>query len=230
MPSPSIPTYRRDDGRTPWTIAIVLLTLALVALSPPRSVASSSQEASGRCPYGHEELGTVPLEVGSDLRWGLECRRCGARDFRLVDEDERDRDPFWSRDSMDPDSFELPLHELIRNFPVVDPAAANSPTYGQMFERGALWYEGLFYSSSAEHEDIVVQVLDFLDGFSMPYALTAESSTSVKLAVDDPGHATSVSVWCPGGHCLVAVVRRWDPNELPSSPRMAGAGVELATE
>ncbi len=203
---------------------VLLVVLSCLVLPGPNLLASPDrEEVAGHCPYGHEALVKVRIdERGRSFqdspRFNIVCQQCGARDSRLRAGDEWVRDPNWVRDSIAPESFELPLAELIRGFPVVSPVGGSSPNYRQHFVRGTLWNESLFYSSSADFEELALAILDYLDDLATPYRITTEFATGFTLSLEDAGHRTSVTTSCRVEHCQVAASRIWQPRESRARP------------
>ncbi|MCB1035080.1 MAG: hypothetical protein KDD47_14730 [Acidobacteria bacterium] len=173
---------------------VSLVVVLALAVPGPRTSASGQQERiearleklEGSCPYGHDEVWSVPIAYGM-LLWDEEtearmknyefvpggcavlpdspthvtlCRQCG---FQKLEEGE-DR---WFRSSDEAKSFEIPLGEAIRLFPLIrlsKKPGYERPTFEQEVGGGAVVREKMGYGSTAGAVELTERILDFATG------------------------------------------------------------------
>lgn len=188
-----------------------------------RVVGSVPTPFLGACPYGHEHLVEVPPDSreislpATVRRFKIVCQTCG---FRSVDPAAEDH---WFRDAADAASFEVPLHPLIHDFPVLpwhdDAGSELRPSYRQEVRDGVLADEHLAYSTTEPYETIIDHLVGHLASFGADFEIDG-GAQAFRLQVLEPGVDATVSVTCPQPpRCQVIVRRRPLP---PGAEALAG--------
>jgi TonB family protein len=203
------------------TVVISLLVVVASGAAEPRPSNTLPEDVAGACPYGHERLVRLPLDPprpplpATVRRFEVICQQCG---FRSVDPATEDH---WIRDDSETASFEVPLHPLIRDFPVLALSGDAQPHYRQQVFEGELLREHVVYSTTEPSDTIVARLAAYFVAHEAETRID-ENEGLWTLTVLEEGFDTNVSFQCHRQNaCVVTAVRqRTSPD--PRVRRSAG--------